>query len=78
MTQKTDNKTVDLDALEEKYPDPLPSLVGVDGNAFSVLVHFSKNARKAGWDSEDIEAVKNEAMSGSYNHLLNTISFFTE
>ena len=47
-------------------------LVGVNGNAFSLIAHFKKLARKQGFESEWIEEVLNEAMSGDYNHLLNT------
>ena len=47
-------------------------LVGVDGNTFSLMAHFKKLARKQGFESEWIEEVLNEAMSGDYNHLLNT------
>lgn len=49
------------------------TLVGVDGNAFSIMGVFSKNARKEGWTKDEIEKVLNEAMDGDYNHLLRTI-----
>ena len=48
-------------------------LIGLDGNAFSVLGAFSRNARKQGWTPEEIKAVTSEAMSGDYDHLLSTI-----
>lgn len=48
-------------------------LVGVDGNAFSILAFFRKEANKAGWDKERIDKVLKEATSGDYNHLIRTI-----
>lgn len=48
-------------------------LVGIDGNAFSVLGAFRRAARKQGWAPEEIEAVLKEATDGDYNHLLATI-----
>ncbi|HAW81716.1 MAG TPA: hypothetical protein DCX27_19660 [Balneola sp.] len=54
------------------------SLVGVDGNAFSVMGEFSRCARLQGWDKEDIDKVLEEAMSGDYNHLLAVIQSHCE
>ena len=48
-------------------------LVGIDGNAFSILGRFSLEARRSGWKEEEIKKVTKEAMSGDYNHLLVTI-----
>lgn len=48
-------------------------LVGLDGNAFSILGAFQKEARTQGWDSSSIKSVIDEAMSGNYDHLLRTI-----
>ena len=48
-------------------------LIGMDGNAFSVMGNFSKNAKRQGWTQEEVDSVLNEAMSGDYNHLLATI-----
>lgn len=49
-------------------------LVGEDGNAFAILGRFKKVARRAGWDSSDIDEVSHMAQSSDYNHLLNVIS----
>jgi hypothetical protein len=49
-------------------------LVGLDGNAFSVMGAFNRQARKEGWPTEEIDTVLKEAMSGDYNHLLATIA----
>jgi hypothetical protein len=48
-------------------------LVGLDGNAFSLMGAFRKAARQQGWNNEEIVAVTNECMSGDYDHLLRTL-----
>lgn len=49
-------------------------LVGLDGNAFSILGAFSGAARRQGWTKEEIDAVTKNAMSKDYDHLLSTIA----
>ena len=49
-------------------------LVGIDGNAFSILGAFRKQARREGWPESDIDEVTAEATSGEYPHLLSVIS----
>ncbi len=46
------------------------SLVGLDGNALSLLGAFGNAARRQGWSKAEIEAVQKEAMAGDYNSLL--------
>ncbi len=53
-------------------------LVGIDGNAFSVLGTFRRNAQEQGWTKSEIDTVMNEAMSGDYDHLLATIIMHVE
>lgn len=53
-------------------------LVGLDGNAFSILGAFRHQARKEGWSSEEIEKVLKEARSSNYDHLLQTIMDYTK
>lgn len=48
-------------------------LIGIDGNAFSILGAFSQAARREGWTPEEIKAVTDKAMSGDYDKLLGTI-----
>jgi hypothetical protein len=48
-------------------------LVGLDGNAWAILGAFSAAAKKQGWTKEEIDKVVEEAMSGDYDHLLQTI-----
>ena len=58
--------------MEDKseIPKPKLSMVGEDGNAFSIMARASKVARAAGWSDEKIEAYRKEAMDGDYDHLL--------
>lgn len=53
-------------------------LVGLDGNAFSLLGAFRKEARKQGWDVDSIGKVSSHAISGDYNNLIATLVQFTE
>lgn len=56
-------------------PKPVKlNLVGTDGNAFSIIGNFKRQARREGWTKEEISKVIDEAMNGDYNHLLYTIS----
>lgn len=49
---------------------PKLEIVGTDGNAFALL----GNARKVALaNSMDWSAIQREAMSGDYNHLLQTL-----
>jgi hypothetical protein len=54
------------------------NLVGLDGNAFSLMGAFQRAARRQGWSKEDITAVIEECTSGDYNHLLVTLMNNTE
>ena len=55
-----------------KYPNVTVQLTGEDGNAFFIIGRVSKELRRAGVPSLDIEAFTNEAMSGDYNNVLQT------
>lgn len=49
------------------------NLVGIDGNAFSILGAFRQAAREQGADSDWVDNVIEEAKSGDYHHLIATI-----
>ena len=49
------------------------TLIGVDGNAFSLMGAFSREARKQGWTNDEINGVTDVCMSGDYNNLLCTL-----
>lgn len=48
-------------------------LVGLDGNAFSLMGAFSKAARRQGTPKEEIDLVLEECMSGDYDNLLRVL-----
>ena len=45
-------------------------LVGVDGNAFSVMGYVKRAMRESGFSPEEISEYIAEATSGDYNNLL--------
>lgn len=49
-------------------------MVGLDGNAFSILGAFRRQATKEKWSKEEIQEVLDQAMSGDYSHLISTIA----
>jgi hypothetical protein len=49
-------------------------LVGLDGNAFSVMGAFKRQARSEGWTKEEINEVLDKAMAGDYSNLISTIA----
>jgi len=49
------------------------SLVGLDGNAFSLIGAFSKQAKREGWTQEEVSAVVDEATSAGWDNLLTTL-----
>lgn len=53
-------------------------LVGLDGNAFSLMGAFSREARRQGWTKEEIDTVLTECTAGDYDHLLQTLISYTD
>ena len=49
------------------------NLVGLDGNAFSLLGAFQSRAEREGWTADEINVVVDEATSRNYDHLLRTL-----
>lgn len=49
-------------------------LIGLDTNAFSLMGAFKRQAQREGWLPAEIKAVLDDAMSGSYDHLLKTLA----
>ena len=58
--------------MDVKYPGITVSLIGVDGNAFSILGTVRKAMRQALVPAEQIKEYMTEATSGDYDHLLQT------
>ena len=46
------------------------NLVGIDGNAFSVMGYVRTAMRESGYTRTEIQEYTNDAMSSDYNHLL--------
>jgi hypothetical protein len=61
----------------ENLIKPEVELVGIDGNAFSVMGEVIRGLRSAGNDASVIESYQNDAMSGDYNHLLTVSMAYT-
>lgn len=62
--------------MHKPKPDrtkPVLELLGHDGNAFNILGRAARVAREAGWSDAEWQAVRDEAMGGDYDHLLNTM-----
>lgn len=47
------------------------NLVGIDGNAFSVMWYVREAMRKEGYSIEERKAYTDDATSGDYNHFVN-------
>jgi hypothetical protein len=54
------------------------NLVGLDGNAFSLMGTFAGKAARQGWTKKEIDLVLEKCMSGDYNNLLSTLIKHTE
>ena len=53
---------------------PTVKLLGEDGNAFSILGKVRRELRRSGYSREDIGQFTKEATSGTYDHLLITVT----
>lgn len=54
------------------------NLVGLDGNAFSLLGAFQAQAKREEWTKKEIQEVITKATSGDYDNLLMVLSEHTE
>lgn len=62
----------------EGLPRPRVKFGGTDGNAFSILSKVGRALRQAKWTNEQIKAFTAEALSGDYDHLLQTCCKYVE
>lgn len=62
-----------MNATQPKYPDIQVELTGQNGNALMIIGRVSRELRELGVDAKEIEAFSSEAMSGDYDHLLQTV-----
>jgi hypothetical protein len=58
--------------MEIKYPEIKVQLVGLDGNAYSIMGRVSAALKEAGVSKEEIDEYYAESTSGDYDHLLQT------
>ena len=49
-------------------------LVGLNGNAYSLMGAFQRQAEKEVWTDDEIKFVLGDAMSGDYYHLVGTLN----
>lgn len=58
--------------MEPLYPDIEVQLVGLDGNAFSIMGRVTKALADAGVEKAERTKFQEECMAGDYDHLLQT------
>lgn len=61
-----------------KYPHIKVSLVGEDGNAFSILGRVTKAMRRGKCTEEQVKEFMSEATTGDYDHLLVTVMKYVD
>lgn len=60
------------------FPNIKVKLIGQDGNAFAIIGSVRAAMKKAKVPIETITTFSSEAMSGDYNHLLQTVMKYVE
>jgi hypothetical protein len=61
-----------------RYPDIKVRLTGEDGNAFMIVGRVAGALRKGGVPRDEVEEFKTEALSGDYNHVIQTATDWVE
>ncbi|MFA5416925.1 MAG: hypothetical protein WC341_00565 [Bacteroidales bacterium] len=59
--------------MPPKYPKITVKLTGEDGNAFAILGSVVAKLKQENIPTDEIAKFKKEAMSGDYDHLLQTV-----
>lgn len=54
------------------------SLIGVDGNAFSLMGYTAKAMRMSGFTKDEIDKMYEEATSGDYTYLIGVCSKYVD
>lgn len=54
------------------------NLVRLDGNAYSLMGAFSRQASREGWTKDEIDAVITKCQSGDYDNLLRTLMAYCD
>ena len=65
-----DEEDWDEEEWDDESESPKYSLIGIDGNAFSVMGYVAKCMKQEHMSYEEIDNYRKDAMSGDYNHLL--------
>jgi hypothetical protein len=68
----------DQSSISVRYPDITVELTGHDGNAFAIMGRVQQALRRAGVPAEERDRFRAEAMSGDYDHLLQTCMRWVE
>lgn len=55
-----------------KHPEVSVQLTGTDGNAFAIIGTVRRALQRAGVSQEEIKLFSDDAMSGDYDHVLQT------
>lgn len=55
-----------------KYPDITVQLIGEDGNAIAIVQRVTRALRRGGVPAEEVTEFRRQALSGDYDHVLNT------
>lgn len=63
---------------EPKYPGIEVELLGYDGNAGYMITKVRKALRRGGVPGEEISEFSTDAVSGNYDHVLQTIMKWVE
>lgn len=72
----SNNKQGDYSMVQNLFTPPKfvkLTLVGLDGNAFSLMGEFRYRAKKQDWTDAEIDKVIEECESSDYQHLLATL-----
>lgn len=56
-----------------RHPDITVRLSGEDGNAYSIMGRVIVALRRAGVSADEIAIFRHEALSGNYDHLVQTV-----
>ena len=59
--------------MDIKFPEITVQLSEMDGNVFSIIGRTCRAMQRGGVSAEDIEAFKEDAKSGDYDHALQTV-----
>ena len=64
--------------MNVRFPDITVELTGGNGNAFAILGAVQQELRRGGATPEEVAQFVDEATSGDYDHLLQTVMRWVE